>query len=78
MSNRLVDVLDPSRKTRNKVLMKLKKLTIIIGPSIDAESLHEDWDFVSTLTESIQKDKAIPTKLELKECNRLWRKYNVK
>ena len=78
MSNRLVDVLDPSRKTRNKVLMKLKKLAIVIGPSIDAESLHEDWEFVNTLTECIQKDSGVPTALELKQCNKLWRKYNVK
>ena len=76
-TNRLVDVLDPSRKTRNKVLNKLKSLMIVIGPSVDAESLHEDWEFVSTLVECIQKDGAIPTKLELEQCNKLWRKYNV-
>ena len=72
MSNRLVDVLDPSRKVRNKVLGKLKKLILVIGP--DNES---DWDFVNTLAESIQKDNGTPTQLELKQCNNLWRKYNV-
>ena len=72
MSNKLVDVLDPSRKTRNSVLSKLKKLIIVIGPTNE-----DDWDFVNTLAESIQKDGGIPTKLELDKCNKLWRKYNV-
>jgi len=72
MSNKLVDVLDPSRKTRNSVLSKLKKLIIVIGPTNE-----DDWDFVNTLAESIQKDNGNPTKLELEQCNKLWRKYNV-
>ena len=71
-SNRLVDVLDPSRKTRNKVLGKLKKLILVIGPDN-----MTDWDFVNTLAESIQKDYGTPTTLELAQCNKLWRKYNV-
>ena len=72
-SNRLVDVLDPSRKTRNKVISKLKKLILLIGPTNEG-----DWDFVNTLTDSIVMDGGIPTDLELKQCNNLWRKYNVK
>ena len=72
MGNKLVDVLDPSRKTRNKVLSKLKHLILVIG-----SDNMSDWDFVNTLAESIQKDGGIPTKLELKQCNILWRKYNV-
>lgn len=71
-SNKLVDVLDPSRKTRNGVISKLKKLILVIGPTN-----KEDWDFVNTLTESIIMDGGIPTTLELKQCNNLWRKYNV-
>jgi hypothetical protein len=73
MSNRLVDVLDPSRKTRNKVLNKLRKLIVVIGPDN-----MSDWDFVNTLTECVMKDSTAPTELELKQCNKLWRKYNVK
>ena len=38
-SNKLVDVLDPSRKTRNEVISKLKKLILVIGPTNE-----EDWD----------------------------------
>ena len=73
MSNKLVDVLDPSRKARNQVISKLKKLIIVIGPTNE-----EDWDFVNTLTDSIVMDGGVPTELELKQCNNLWRKYNVK
>tara|TARA_B100001094_G_C18189546_1_gene806162 strand:- start:523 stop:861 length:339 start_codon:yes stop_codon:yes gene_type:complete len=76
-TNRLVDMLEPSRKSRNKVIRKLKQLSLVIGPSVDSKSLHEDWDFVSTLLECVQKDGAVPTTLELKQCNKLWRKYNV-
>ena len=72
-SNKLVDVLDPSRKTRNTVIGKLKKLILVIGPTN-----KEDWDFVNTLTDSIVMDGGVPTELELKQCNNLWRKYNVK
>tara|TARA_Y100000361_G_scaffold77808_1_gene68872 strand:+ start:314 stop:601 length:288 start_codon:yes stop_codon:yes gene_type:complete len=72
-SNKLVDVLDPSRKTRNGVISKLKKLILVIGPTN-----KEDWDFVNTLTDSIVMDGGVPTELELKQCNNLWRKYNVK
>ena len=72
-SNKLVDVLDPSRKTRNGVISKLKKLILVIGPTNE-----EDWDFVNTLTDSIVMDGGVPTELELKQCNNLWRKYNVK
>ena len=72
-SNKLVDVLDPSRKTRNQVISKLKKLILVIGPTNE-----EDWDFVNTLTDSIVMDGGVPTELELKQCNNLWRKYNVK
>ena len=72
-SNKLVDVLDPSRKTRNQVISKLKKLILVIGPTN-----KEDWDFVNTLTDSIVMDGGVPTELELKQCNNLWRKYNVK
>jgi len=70
MSNRLVDVLDPSRKTRNKVLSKLKNLLLIIGPVNE-----DDFDFVNTLAGCIQKDGSVPTKKELEHCNKLWRKY---
>ena len=69
-TNRLVDVLDPSRKTRNKVISKLKNLLLIIGPVNE-----EDFDFVNTLADSIIKDGAIPTTKELEHCNKLWRKY---
>tara|TARA_Y100001973_G_C5064870_1_gene264545 strand:- start:68 stop:355 length:288 start_codon:yes stop_codon:yes gene_type:complete len=72
-SNKLVDVLDPSRKTRNGVINKLKKLILVIGPTN-----KEDWDFVNTLVDSIVMDGGVPTELELKQCNNLWRKYNVK
>ena len=72
-SNKLVDVLDPSRKTRNGVISKLKKLILVIGPTN-----KEDWDFVNTLVDSIVMDGGVPTELELKQCNNLWRKYNVK
>ena len=68
-----MDVLDPSRKTRNKVLDKLRKLIVVIG-----SDNMSDWDFVNTLTESIQEGIGVPTSLELKQCNKLWRKYNVK
>ena len=78
MGKRLVDVLGKEQETRSKVLSKLKKLAIVIGPSIDAESLHTDWEFVNTLIDSIKIDGGIPTQLELEQCNKLWRKYNVK
>ena len=71
--NKLVDVLDPSKKTRNEVVSKLKKLTLVIGTKNE-----EDWDFVNTLIDGIVIDGGVPTELELKQCNNLWRKYNVK
>ena len=73
MGKRLVDVLDSSNNTRSKVISKLKKLILVIGPNN-----KEDWEFVDTLTLSIVRDGAIPTDIELKHCNKLWRKYNVK
>ena len=78
MGKRLVDVLGNEDKSRVMVLTKLKKLMLVIGPSVDGEGLHNDWDFVNTLADSIQKDGEVPTKLELEQCNKLWRKYNVK
>jgi len=72
-SNKLVDVLDPNKKTRSTVVSKLKKLALVIGPKNE-----EDWDFVNTLVNSIVMDNGVPTSLELKQCNNLWRKYNVK
>ena len=72
MSNKLVDVLDPNKKARNEVISKLKKLVLVIGPTNE-----EDWDFVNTLMDSIIMDGGVPTTLELKQCNNLWRKYNV-
>ncbi len=73
MGKRLVDVLDSSNNTRSNVISKLKKLMLIIGPKN-----KEDWEFVDTLTLSIVRDGGVPTDIELKHCNKLWRKYNVK
>ena len=78
MGKKLVDVLDKEHETRVKVLSKLKKLALVIGPSSNAGQLHDDWDYVINLADSIQKDGGIPTKIELEHCNKLWRRYNVK
>ena len=84
MGKRLVDILDPSikgNKSRIMVLDKLKKLQIVICGVIDnaeaiGSGIKEDYNFVHTLIESIQKDDGVPTKLELEQCNKLWRIYN--
>ncbi len=84
MGKRLVDILDPNTdKVRIKVIDKLKKLQILICGVIDnAETIgtqvKDDYKFVHTLIECIQKDNAVPTKIELEQCNKLWRIYNVK
>ena len=89
MSNRLIDILDDEKKVdgmnanyhyRQSVLPRLEKLRRIIWdeniPGITNDEQDKDLEFVHDLKEDLKDNPQHRiTKLEMKKCNQLWRKY---
>jgi hypothetical protein len=80
MSKRLIDVLDDFNnkdEIQDMVIEKLKKLyNLIITSDIYK---YKDSEFVAPiLNDLIQYPERRITKLEIQECNRLYRKYRSK
>ena len=88
-SNRLVDILDDERKVaglnedyhyRQSVFPRLEKLRKLIWdeniPGITNDEQDKDLNFVQDLKSYLNNNphRRI-TKLEMKKCNQLWRKY---
>ena len=77
MSKRLIDVLDDFNnkdEIQDMVIGKLKKLYNLIITS--AKYKDKDLEFVSPiLNDLIQYPERRITKLEIQECNKLYRKY---
>ena len=80
----LIDVLDEMNlkedKTRKMVVEKLKRLADIISNAVvawdDNPQNNPDLTFVNIIMEDLVASPAKRiTKLEIKECNKLWNKY---
>tara|TARA_Y100000310_G_scaffold146225_1_gene145557 strand:+ start:345 stop:581 length:237 start_codon:yes stop_codon:yes gene_type:complete len=74
----LIDVLDEMNqkedKVRDMVINKLIKLRELIGVTLPKS---DDLMFVDTIIEDLQHDQSHRiTKIEIKYCNKLYRKYN--
>ena len=80
MSKRLIDVLDDFNnkdEIQDMVIGKLKKLYNFIITS--AKYKDKDLEFVSPiLNDLMQYPERRITKLEIQECNRLYKKYRRK
>ena len=80
MSKRLIDVLDDFNnkdEIQDMVIGKLKKLYNLIITS--AKYKDKDLEFVSPiLNDLMQYPERRITKLEIQECNRLYKKYRSK
>ena len=89
MSNRLVDILDDEKKVadlnddyhyRQSVLPRLEKLRKLIWDEniagITNDEQDKDLNFVQDLKSYLNNNphRRI-TKLEMEECNKLWKKY---
>ena len=91
MSNRLIDILEDDKKMtalqddttyRKSVLPRLEKLQDIIWeadiPGIDDDEQEKDLDFIKTLrNEAHDNPQSRLLPLEMTQCNKLWKKYNV-
>ena len=91
MSNRLIDILDDEKKVdgmnanyhyRQSVLPRLEKLRQLIWnediPGITNDVQDKDLDFVKTLKDDLKDSPHHRlTPLEMKHCNKLWKKYKV-
>ena len=91
MSNRLIDILDDEKKVdgmntnyhyRQSVLPRLEKLRRIIWdeniPGITNDEQDKDLEFVHDLKEDLKDNpQHRVTKLEMEQCNRLWKKYKI-
>ena len=86
MSNKLIDILDDEKKVdklnedyhyRQSVLPRLKQLRELIRDSqFHSHAQIENLDFVKTLIEDLKDTpQHRVTSLEMKECNKLWKKY---
>tara|TARA_Y100001963_G_C6743112_1_gene430065 strand:+ start:752 stop:1096 length:345 start_codon:yes stop_codon:yes gene_type:complete len=80
VGTKLIDVLDEMNlkedNTNKMVLSKLSKLSRII---FSVDKYNDDAVFVSNIMEDlIQSPGKRITKLEIKECNELYRRYNDK
>ena len=79
MSNRLIDILDDSDSNENlayrkKVIPKLTELSDLIRESIPMKV--DDLDFVVDLMLDLEHSPDHrASKMELKYCNELWKKY---
>ena len=88
-SNRLVDILDDEKKVaglnedyhyRQSVFPRLEKLRKLIWdeniPGINNDEQDKDLNFVQDLISYLNNNPPRRiTKLEMKTCNQLWRKY---
>jgi hypothetical protein len=88
-SNRLIDILDDDKKVdgmnadyhyRQSVLPRLEKLRKLIWneniPGITNDEQDKDLEFVQDLRADLNDNPQHRiTKLEMEECNKLWRKY---
>ena len=91
MSNRLIDVLDDEKKVngmnedyhyRQSVFPRLEKLRKLIWneniPGITNDEQDKDLNFVQDLKGDLNLNPHHRlTPLEMKECNKLWDKYQV-
>ena len=63
----------------NPMIDKLLKLKYRINDAYRGETVIDgnksDKDFVMGLVHNIRKRGDYPTKIQLEECNRIWRKY---
>ena len=89
MSNKLIDILDDEKKVngmnadyhyRQSVLPRLEKLRKLIWdeniPGITNDEQDKDLNFVQDLKGDLKDNPHHRiTKLEMKKCNQLWRKY---
>jgi hypothetical protein len=89
MSNKLIDILDDEKKVadlnddyhyRQSVLPRLEKLRQLIWneniPGITNDEQDKDLDFVRILKEDLKTEPHHRlTPLEMKNCNKLWKKY---
>ena len=89
MSNRLIDILDDEKKVngmndnyhyKQSVFPRLVKLTKLILneeiPGITNDEQDEDLEFVHDLKEDLKENPHHRlTSLEMKLCNKLWKKY---
>ena len=88
MSNKLIDILDDEKKVdklnedyhyRQSVLPRLENLRELIRDSqFHSHAQIENLDFVKNLIEDLKETphhRLAP--LEMKECNKLWKKYKV-
>ena len=89
MSNRLIDILDDEKKVdnmnenyhyRQSVFPRLEKLRKLIWdeniPGITNDEQDKDLNFVQDLKGDLNDNPHHRiTKLELEECNKLWKKY---
>ena len=92
MSNRLIDILDDEKKVngmnenyhyRQSVFPRLEKLRKLIWneniPGITNDEQDKDLEFVQDLRADLNDSPHHRlTPLEMKECNKLWKKYKGK
>ena len=76
--NKLIDVLDEmnlKEDTTNKMVVdKLERLAKLM---FDVDKYSDDVQFISTIVEDlISSPHHRITKIEIKQCNKLYRKYN--
>jgi hypothetical protein len=91
VSNRLIDILGDDEKMTDlqddtaylkSVGPRLEKLQNLIWdediPGIDNDEQEKDLDFIKTLRNELHdnpQSRLLP--LEMTQCNKLWKKYNV-
>jgi len=89
MSNKLIDILDDEKKVadlnedyhyRQSVVPRLEKLKNLIWhediPGITNDEQDDDLNFVHDLRYDLKETPHHRlTPLEMKECNKLWKKY---
>ena len=91
MSNRLIDILDDEKKVdnmnenyhyRQSVFPRLEKLRKLIWdeniPGITNDEQDKDLNFVQDLKGDLNDNPQHRiTKLEMKKCNKLWKRYKI-
>ena len=69
----------PAKRTDNPIIAKLLKLKYRINDAYRGETVIDsnksDKDFVMGLINNIRKREDNPSKIQLEECNKIWRKY---
>ena len=88
MSNRLIDILEDDKKMTDlkddtaylkSVGPRLEKLQKLIwGDYVYSPEQEKDLDFIKTLRNELHdnpQSRLLP--LEMTQCNKLWKKYNV-